>query len=64
MSGVGAERAAEIAAKVETFVREVVIPYEKDPRRTSHGPSDALVAELKEKAPAAGVLRPHILPRW
>jgi acyl-CoA dehydrogenase len=62
MSGVGAERTAEIAARVETFVREVVIPYEKDPRRTSHGPSDALVAELKEKASAAGVLTPHILP--
>ena len=62
MSGAGAARTAEIAAKVEAFVREIVIPYEQDPRRTSHGPSEALVVELKEKARAAGVLTPHILP--
>ena len=62
MSGVGAVKAAEIAARVEAFVRDVVVPYEKDPRCGSHGPSDALVAELREKARAAGVLTPHILP--
>ncbi len=56
------ERATEIAAKVEAFVREVVIPYEKDPRCGAHGPSDDLVMELREKARAAGVLTPHILP--
>lgn len=56
------DRAAAIAAKVETFVREVVIPFEKDPRRDHHGgPTDELVAELKELARAAGVLSPHIL---
>ena len=55
------ERAAAIAAKVESFVREVVVPYEKDPRRTSHGPTDELVAEMRGKARAAGVLTPHIL---
>ena len=26
-------RADEIAARVEAFVRETVVPYEKDPRR-------------------------------
>ena len=62
MSGVGAAKAAEIAARVEAFVRDVVVPYEKDPRRDDHGPTDALVAELREKARAAGVLTPHILP--
>ena len=63
MSGAGPERTAAIAARVERFVREVVIPYERDPRRDHHGaPTDALVAELKEKARAAGVLTPHILP--
>jgi len=61
MSGVGAARAAEIAADVEAFVRETVIPYERDPRRDRHGPSDALVMEMREKARAAGVLTPHIL---
>ena len=59
---VGAAKAAEIAARVEAFVRDVVVPYENDPRRDDHGPSDALVAELREKARAAGVLTPHILP--
>src|ERR1700733_4731116 len=58
--GAGAERAAQIAARVETFVREVVIPYERDPRRSSHGPSDELVQEMRGKARAAGVLTPHI----
>lgn len=63
MSGVGAERAAEIAAKVEAFVLDVIVPYEKDPRRDHHGaPTDELVMEMREKARAAGVLTPHILP--
>jgi len=59
---VGAAKAAEIAARVEAFVRDVVVPYENDPRRDGHGPSDELVAELRRKARAAGVLTPHILP--
>ncbi len=56
------QRASELAAKVEAFVREVVIPYEGDPRRDSHGPTDELVMEIREKARVAGVLTPHILP--
>ena len=56
------DRSRAIAERVENFVRQVVIPYEKDSRRDSHGPTDALVTELKEKARAAGVLTPHILP--
>jgi acyl-CoA dehydrogenase len=56
-----AHRAAEIAARVEAFVREVVIPYERDPRRGPHGPSDELCMELKAKARSAGVLTPHIM---
>ena len=56
------ERALEIADRVEAFVREVVFPYEADPRRDHHGaPTDELVFEMKEKARAAGVLSPHIL---
>jgi acyl-CoA dehydrogenase len=63
MTGAGPELTAQIAAKVERFVRDIVIPYERDPRRDHHGaPTDELVAELKEKARAAGVLTPHILP--
>jgi acyl-CoA dehydrogenase len=55
-------RAIEIGDRVEAFVRNVVVPYEKDPRRGRHGPTDALSEELKDKARAAGVLTPHILP--
>lgn len=61
MSGVGAAKAAKIAARVEAFVRDVVVPYEKDPRCGDHGPTDELVVELRQKARAAGVLTPHIL---
>lgn len=54
-------RAERIAAKVEAFVREVVIGYERDERLTSHGPSDELVRELRGLARNAEVLSPHIL---
>jgi acyl-CoA dehydrogenase len=55
------ESAAQIAARVEAFVRNVVVPYEHDSRLGSHGPTDELVSELRMKARAAGVLTPHIL---
>ncbi|MCA2013661.1 acyl-CoA dehydrogenase family protein [Cereibacter sphaeroides] len=55
------DRALTLADKVEAFVRETVAPYEKDPRRTSHGPTDELAMELKQKAREAGLLTPHIL---
>ncbi|HET6537755.1 MAG TPA: acyl-CoA dehydrogenase family protein [Sphingopyxis sp.] len=62
MSGIS-ERARAIGERVEAFVRDIVVPYESDPRRDHHGaPTDELVDELKEKARAAGVLTPHILP--
>ncbi len=61
MAGVGAERTAEIAARVEAFVRDVVIPHEQAAPRSSHGPSDEFVQALRAKAREAGVLTPHIL---
>lgn len=63
MSGIGLEAARAIADRVEAFVRDIVVPYETDPRRDAHDcPTDALVFELREKARAAGVLTPHIRP--
>ena len=63
MNPVAPAEAAAIADRVERFVRDVVVPYEKDPRRDHHDcPTDALVLEMREKARAAGVLTPHILP--
>ena len=58
------QRAQDIAAKVEAFVRETIIPYEKDPRFEvhGHGPPEDMVEEMRAKARAAGVLTPHILP--
>ncbi|QLC25393.1 acyl-CoA dehydrogenase [Parasphingopyxis algicola] len=55
------DRARDIAARVETFVRETVAPYESDPRCEDHGPTEQLSLELKELARQAGVLTPHIL---
>ncbi len=53
--------ATEIGERVERFVREVCTRYERDPRGGSHGPEEALVAELRAQAKAAGVMTPHIL---
>jgi acyl-CoA dehydrogenase len=54
--------AQNIAGKVERFVRDIVVPYEQDPRRDHHNcPTDEVVGELRKKARAAGVLTPHIL---
>ena len=58
------ERARQIAAAVESFVRETIVPYERDPRFEvhGHGPPEEMVVEMRAKARAAGVLTPHILP--
>lgn len=53
-------RETEIAARVDAFIRDVVIPYENDPRIGHHGPGDDLANELKDKARAAGLLSPHV----
>ena len=55
------DRALEIADRVENFVRDTIVPYEKDDRKTAHGPTDQLAIEMKGKAREAGVLTPHIL---
>ena len=49
-----------IGEKVEDFVRNVVIPYEKDLRNTAEGPTEELVRELRDKANKAGIMTPHI----
>ena len=62
MSAPDAGRAARITEAVRQFVRETVIPYERDPRLGPHGPSEDLVRELRAKARQAKVMTPHILP--
>ena len=52
---VPAETAA-LAERIRTFVADEVVPHEKDPRLTQHGPTEDLRRELVEKARAAGLL--------
>lgn len=56
------ERSRVVAERVEAFVRDVIAPYERDPRAGAHGPSAELVAEMRAKARDAGLMTPHILP--
>ncbi len=52
--------ARDIGDRVETFVRTEIAPYESDPRAGSHGPTEELVREMRDKAINAGVMTPHI----
>ncbi len=54
------DAAREIGDRVETFVRQEIAPYEHDPRAGSHGPTEELVREMRDKAIKAGVMTPHI----
>ena len=54
----------DLEQRTERFVREVVMPYETDPRHTVHGPPPELVAELREKARGAGLLAPQLPKEW
>ena len=54
-------KTVDLAARVETFVRDVITPYERDPRNGAHGPEDSLVKEMRAKATAAGLMTPHII---
>jgi len=56
------ERSRIAGEQVEAFVRQVVAPYEHDPRNGAHGPDETLIQELREKARQAGLMTPHILP--
>ncbi|MEU4435773.1 acyl-CoA dehydrogenase [Nocardia rhamnosiphila] len=50
---------AELAAerdRVRAFVADKIVPYERDPRLTSHGPTDELRQELVELARAEDLL--------
>ena len=58
------EREIELEARTTAFIRDVVIPYEADPRIDHHGPTDELRVELQAKAKAAGLLAPHLPEQW
>ncbi|NYI75517.1 acyl-CoA dehydrogenase family protein [Nocardioides panzhihuensis] len=50
---------AELAERVRAFVTEKIVPYEKDPRLTVHGPTEDLRDELVELARKEGLLTPQ-----
>jgi acyl-CoA dehydrogenase len=54
----------DLRERTRAFVRDVVIPFERDPRRTDHGPSDALRRELNALAAKAGLLAPQVEARF
>jgi acyl-CoA dehydrogenase len=49
----------ELQQRIRRFIAEEVIPLERDPRQTPHGPGEALRRELVGRARAAGLLTPH-----
>lgn len=49
----------DLQQQVRGFIREEIIPYEKDTRQGEHGPSDELRQELVEKARKFNLLTPH-----
>jgi len=49
----------ELQERTRRFITEKIIPYEKDPRATSHGPTEELRRELVALAREAGLLTPH-----
>ena len=53
------DRDRELQERTRAFIRESIIPREKDPRQSPHGPSDALRRELNALARQAGLLSPQ-----
>ena len=49
----------DLQARTRRFIADVVIPYENDPRQSSHGPDEALRDELVAHARRVGLLTPH-----
>ncbi|MEP2781450.1 MAG: acyl-CoA dehydrogenase family protein [Pseudoruegeria sp.] len=53
-----------LRARIETFVMERIVPYEKDPRNTAHGPTEELRIELNALARSANLFAPHVPKQW
>lgn len=53
-----------LKAKIEAFVRDKIVPYEKDSRLTDHGPTEELRIELNGLAKEAGLFAPHVAKEW
>ena len=52
----------ELQQRTRQFIADEIIPLEKDPRQSAHGPSEELRHELVALARRAGLLTPHASP--
>jgi acyl-CoA dehydrogenase len=55
---------AELRDRTAAFIRERIIPQERDPRQTRHGPTDDFRRKLNALAAEAGLLAPHVGTEW
>lgn len=53
----------DLSKQIESFIFEKIVPYEKDPRLTSHGPTEELRIELNALAKTADLFAPHVPQR-
>ena len=51
---------AALQERTRAFIRDRVLPMERDPRQGPHGPEDSLRRELQAMAAADGLLAPHV----
>jgi len=54
----------DLQARTHAFIRDRIIPLESDSRQTSHGPTEAFRRELNALADEAGLLAPHVSPKY
>jgi len=54
----------DLQARIRTFIADEIIPLERDPRCTTHGPDAALCQLLIGKARSAGLLTPHVASEY
>jgi acyl-CoA dehydrogenase len=54
----------DLQMRVRTFIKEEIVPLERDVRCTPHGPDESLRAELIAKGRRAGLLASHVSPEF
>lgn len=54
----------ELQQRVRDFIHEKIMPYERDPRLTTHGPTEELRRELIALGTQAGLLSAHVSPEF
>src|SRR3984957_18870469 len=59
-----ADELLALKERTERFVRDDILPREKDPRQTPHGPTEEFRCELVALARRAGLVAPHVGREW